>query len=182
MTENSSTDSSTTDRRSSMLVYFLLNLIIGFLWRTFVPLTGWFDYLIGFLVGLVGLAIINREYGRRTYHLITFVFYVLWQIILSNLVLAWTIVQPEEKMNQRIRPAIVAVPLTVSRGLEIMLLASVITLTPGTISVDLGENEMGQQVLYIHNINLEDAAAFRREVKEGFEARILRFTRGATAT
>lgn len=167
-----------TERKSNMLVWFLINLIIGFLWRTFVPLTGWFDYLIGFLVGLIGLGIINREYGRRAYHLISFIIYVIWQIIVSNITLAWTIIQPKEKMDARIRPAIVAVPLTVSHNLEIILLASVITLTPGTISIDLGENDLGQQVLYIHNINLDDANAFRREIKEGFEARILRFARG----
>lgn len=168
-----------TEIKSNMLVFFLLNLIIGFLWRVFVPLMGGFDYLIGLLVGLIALGVINREYGRRAFHTISFFFYVLWQIIVSNVILAWTIIQPKEKMDERIRPAIVAVPLTVSRNLEIMLLASVITLTPGTISIDLGKNALGQQVLYVHNINLEDASAFRREIKEGFEARILRFTRGA---
>lgn len=163
-----------------MLVYFLINLIIGLLWRVFLPLTGGFDYLIGFLVGLVILAVINREYGRRAYHLITFIFYVVWQIIVSNVVLAWTIIQPKEKMDARIDPGIVAIPLAVTHNLEIMLLASVITLTPGTISIDLGKNELDQQVLYVHNIRLDDANKFRQEVKTGFEARILRFSRGAT--
>lgn len=163
-----------------MLVYFLINLIIGLLWRTFVPLTGLFDYLIGFLVGLVLLAIINREYGRRAYHLITFIFYVVWQIIVSNVVLAWTIIQPKAKMDARIDPGIVAVPLDVTHNLEIMLLASVITLTPGTISVDLGKNESDKQVLYVHSIRLDDVDKFRQDIKSGFEARILRFSRGAT--
>lgn len=164
-----------------MLVYFLINLIIGLLWRTFMPLTGLFDYLIGFAVGLIGLGIINREYGQRAYHLIIFILYVIWQIIVSNLVLAWTIIQPKSKMDARIDPGIVAVPLTVTHDLEIMLLASVITLTPGTISVDLGKGESDQHVLYIHNIRLDDVNKFRQEIKSGFEARIMRFSRGGVA-
>lgn len=164
-----------------MLVYFLINLIIGILWRTFMPLTGWFDYLIGFLIGLIVLSIINREYGRRTYHLITFIIYVIWQIIMSNVVLAWTIIQPKEKMDARINPGIIAVPLTVTHDLEIILLASVITLTPGTISVDLGKNERDEQVLYVHNIRMGDVNEFIEEVKQGFEARIMRFSRGGAS-
>jgi multisubunit Na+/H+ antiporter MnhE subunit len=62
-----------------------------------------------------------------------------------------------------------------------MTLASVITLTPGTISVDLGRNERGEQLLYVHILATGDPTAFQTEVKETFERLLLRVTRGTTA-
>ena len=165
----------------TMVVLFLSNLLIGFLWATVVPLFGWPDFEIGLLIGWVVLSIVNRDYGRRSLHLISFIFYVLWEIIVSNVSLAWTILQPKAELDRRLNPGIVEVPISLTHDLEILLLASVITLTPGTISVDLGKNTEGKQVLYVHCLRLADKETFLRSIKEGFEARIIRFTQGVTA-
>lgn len=167
-----------TEARQNMLVLFLINLLVAFLWSTFVPLFSRSDFVVGLLIGLATLSIVNREYGRRALYLFSFVSYVIWQIIVSNVALAWTIVQPRKELNRRLAPGIVEIPLSLNRNLETMLLASVITLTPGTITVDLGQNDDGQQVLYVHNLILNDPSAFRQQIKEGFEARILRFAKG----
>ena len=52
-----------------------------------------------------------------------------------------------------------------------------ITLTPGTLSLDLGERE-GRRVLYVHNLLMSSPEAMRGEIKAGFERRILEITRG----
>jgi multicomponent Na+:H+ antiporter subunit E len=156
---------------------FLLNVIIAFVWQMIVPLFGLFDYAIGFGVGFVGITIFDRPYAVRAYRLLYFIGYVIWEIVLSNLSLAKLVLQPKPKLD----PGIIAVPLTVSSGLEIMILASVITLTPGTISVDLGQQPDGRQVLYVHNLIVGDPEAFRRSVQQGFERRILQITRGVSA-
>lgn len=116
-------------------------------------------------------------YARRAYDLLYFIGYVLWKIVQSNLILAKVILQPQPPIN----PGIVAIPLTASSNLELMILASVITLTPGTISVDLGKNPQGQQVLYVHILATGDPTAFQTEVKTTFERLLLRVTRGSTA-
>jgi multicomponent Na+:H+ antiporter subunit E len=149
------------------LLLFLVNLLIAFLWAGLVPLLGFVDYLIGFGIGFAAIALYKRPYMRRTYDLLYFLGYVLWQIVLSNLILAKVILQPRPTIN----PGIVAIPLT----------ASVITLTPGTISVDLGHNERGEQLLYVHILATGDPTAFQTEVKETFERLLLRVTRGTTA-
>ena len=159
------------------LLLFLVNLLIAFLWAGLVPLLGFVDYLIGFGIGFAAIALYKRPYMRRTYDLLYFLGYVLWQIVLSNLILAKVILQPRPTIN----PGIVAIPLTASSPLEIMTLASVITLTPGTISVDLGHHERGEQLLYVHILATGDPTAFQTEVKETFERLLLRVTRGTTA-
>lgn len=159
------------------LLLFLVNLLIAFLWAGLVPIFGFVDYLIGFGIGFVAIAIYKRTYIQRTYDLLYFLGYVLWQIVLSNLILAKVILQPRPPIN----PGIVAIPLTASSPLEIMTLASVITLTPGTISVDLGQNEQGERLLYVHILTTGDPTTFQTEVKETFERLLLRVTRGTMA-
>lgn len=156
------------------LVLYLINVIISFIWQLIVPLFGYVDYVIGFAVGFGLISVIHRPYAYRAYRIFYFTCYVLWQIVLSNLSIAKLVLQPKPNLD----PGIIAVPLTVSTGLEIMILASVITLTPGTISVDLGKTESGQQVLYVHNLRVGDPDAFRKSVHNGFERLLLQATRG----
>ncbi|MCB0061801.1 MAG: Na+/H+ antiporter subunit E [Caldilineaceae bacterium] len=156
------------------LVLFLVNIIVAFFWQLLVPIFGPLDYLIGFLLGFIAIVAFHRPYGRRAYYLLYFALYVLWEIVLSNLSIAKLVLQPKPHLD----PGIIGIPLTVTSGLEITILASVITLTPGTISVDLGHNADGQRVLYVHNLTVGDPEAFRRSVKDGFERLLLRATQG----
>jgi len=163
--------------RTSMLVLFMINVVIAFIYTIFADVNDLFDYVVGIFVGLILLSLFEREYGRRAFRLIYFVFYVAWAILVSNVELAWIILQPGARMNRRLDPGIVAIPLDVSTGLEITILASIITLTPGTLSVDLGDGADGTEVLYVHSLRVRDPAAFRATIKQNFERQILGFTR-----
>jgi multicomponent Na+:H+ antiporter subunit E len=88
------------------------------------------------------------------------------ELVLSALKVAWLVVQP----RLRIRPAIVAYPLTVTTDVQIALLANMITLTPGTLSVDVSED---RRTLYIHVIDLASREALIGDIAAGFETRIL---------
>jgi multicomponent Na+:H+ antiporter subunit E len=70
------------------------------------------------------------------------------------------------------RPGIIAIPLDARTDLEITLLANLITLTPGTLSLDVSAD---RRVLYIHvmYIDNDDIEAVRRNIKDGFERRVL---------
>lgn len=70
-----------------------------------------------------------------------------------------------------LRPALIAYPLGVTSDAEITLLANLITLTPGTLSVDVSDD---RRLLFIHVLDLADRAAAERAIREGFEARIRR--------
>ena len=161
-----------------MLVLFLVNLVIAFAWSTFLPLFPFIDFVIGFTAGFAALGLYRRDYWQRGMRLISFALYVLWQILVSNFVLAWTIIQPPARLDERLDPGIIAIPLRVTSGLEITILATVVTLTPGTLSVDLGYNENGERCLFVHGLRIENVDAFRDSIKEGFERRILQITQG----
>jgi multicomponent Na+:H+ antiporter subunit E len=116
----------------------------------------------------------DRSYLRAVFWGVVFILYLLWEIVLSNINIAWLVIQPRPKLD----PGIIGVPLRLTSGLEITMLASAITLTPGTISVDLASDETGNRILFVHNLQVGDPEAYRESVHSGFERMILRVTRG----
>lgn len=81
---------------------------------------------------------------------------------------AWATIKAIVGPPGRLRPAILAVPLDVrSRG-GITLFASMVTLTPGTTSLDVSED---QKTLYVHVMDSDDHAASIDAMKASLEAR-----------
>ncbi len=151
----------------------IINLFISLLWPTLNGEYSLSALFTGFLLGFVVLAIVRRSYGRYFYFAAEFLFYVLFAILQSNLKLAVLILRTIFNPSRQLSPGIVAIPLTITGPFERTLLASVITLTPGTLSVDVGRRK-GQEVLYVHSIDLADPVIFCQEIKTNFEDRILR--------
>ena len=151
----------------------IINLFISLLWPTLNGEYSLSALFTGFLLGFVVLAIVKRSYGRYFFYAGEFLVYVLYAIFQSNLTLAWLVLSTISSPRRKLHPGIVAVPLTITDPFERTLLASVITLTPGTLSVDLGQRD-GGDVLYVHTVDLKDPATFRQEIKTSFEDRILR--------
>jgi multicomponent Na+:H+ antiporter subunit E len=88
---------------------------------------------------------------------VIFLIYVLYKLIQANLILAWEIVTP----RNRIRTGVVAVPLRTNSEIVMMLVANMVTLTPGTITL---ESRGKPPVLYVHVLHLDDADKTRREL------------------
>lgn len=151
----------------------LLNILAGLVWYALQPAASPGSFILGFTVGFVLLTIMHRPYGRRTWAAVAFLIFLVWSIVKSSIQVARIILQPRLALDQ----GIVAIPLTASTDFEIAALATSITLTPGTLSIDVGEGTDGQRILYVHNLVVGDPDAMRREIKQEFEQRILRFTR-----
>jgi multicomponent Na+:H+ antiporter subunit E len=94
------------------------------------------------------------------------------EIGLGALRVAWLALQPKI----RLRPALVAYPLVVTRDAQITLLANMITLTPGTLSVDVSDD---RRTLYIHTLDTADAETLVGAVAAGFETRVLGVLKGS---
>jgi multicomponent Na+:H+ antiporter subunit E len=92
------------------------------------------------------------------------------ELVLSALRVAWLVVQP----GLSIRPAIIAYPLTVTSDAQITLLANLITLTPGTLSVDVSADK---KTLFVHAIDMDSKEALIGSIAAGFERKILEVTR-----
>ena len=95
-----------------------------------------------------------------------FVLFFLKELVVANLKVAVTVLFPKG----RLRPAIVAFPLRLDRDAEIALLANLITLTPGSLSLDVSPD---RRTLYVHAMATKSTDDLRREIREGFERRIL---------
>jgi multicomponent Na+:H+ antiporter subunit E len=67
------------------------------------------------------------------------------------------------------RPGILAIPLELESDVQIMVLASLITLTPGTLCLDISED---RRTIYVHVMYLHDPDRVRQTIKDGFEKRV----------
>jgi len=106
----------------------------------------------------------------RLHRLPGFGLFFLGQLVLSSLRIARDTIAP----RPRLRPGILAVPLDAESDGEIAALATLVTLTPGTLALDLSDD---RRTLYVHAAYLEDPEQAKREIKHGFERRILELTR-----
>ena len=153
----------------------LINILLAIAW---IFLTGDLDFtnflegiLIGFLILWISkYASESGVYINKVPKIIGFIFYFIYELILANIKVAYDIITPKHRM----KPSIIAVPLTVEKDFEITLLANLITLTPGTLSLDVSSDK---KVLYIHSMYASDPEDFRKEIKDGFEKKLLEITR-----
>jgi multicomponent Na+:H+ antiporter subunit E len=111
----------------------------------------------------------ESHYFGKVWQIIRFALYFLWELLKSNLLMAYYVVAPLSKM----KPGIIAVPLDITTDAQITLLANMITLTPGTLSVDVSTD---RTVIYVHSVYVTNPDQFRNDIKNGFEKAILEVT------
>ena len=129
----------------------------------------------GFALGYLALALTGRAIGagvylRKSIALAKLVAYFLKDLVTANLRVAFDIVTPHHYM----RPGVVAIPLDVETDIEITLMGNLITLTPGTLALDVAAD---RRTMYIHSMYIKDPEELRREIKDGLEKRILELMR-----
>lgn len=154
---------------------FLANIMLTFLW---VAITGDFDFLnfaFGYGLSFVILYVITVKGDDTLYFkiipkVISFMIFFIYELLKANLQVAFDVVTPKFYMT----PGIVRVPLEAETNLEITLLANLITLTPGTLSLDVSDD---RKVLYVHAMYVTDKQEFIQDIKNGFERRLLEILR-----
>lgn len=92
---------------------------------------------------------------------------LLWDILISNVQVAWLILGPE----RRIQPRFVWLPLHIRDPHGIATLAGIITMTPGTLSADLTDD---RRFLLVHALNVADEAALIASIRTRYEAPLRR--------
>jgi multicomponent Na+:H+ antiporter subunit E len=99
---------------------------------------------------------------RRYFWFIIYLFIFIWECLKANIDVAYRVLHPA----MPIRPGIVKVKTTLKSDMAKMLLANSITMTPGTISVDIIEDD-----LYIHWIYIrsEDPEVYTEMITGAFE-------------
>ena len=72
------------------------------------------------------------------------------------------------------KPGVIGIPIEAKTDLEITVLANLITMTPGTLSLDISPD---RKTLYVHAMYIHDPEELRRDIKENFEPRVLALLR-----
>ncbi|RDJ14399.1 Na+/H+ antiporter subunit E [Rhizobium grahamii] len=153
------------------MITLLLNVLLAIAWATVTGSASPHNLLFGFIVGALCLSVVHEPYGSRGYlrrsrSIVLLALLFLKELAISALKVAITVLTP----NMRLQPGIFAFPLTVDRDFEITLLANMITLTPGTLSVDVSND---RKTLYVHALDCSDPEGTKRDIANGFERRIL---------
>lgn len=150
---------------------FLANVLLALTW---VAVTGFFsnlNFLFGFILGALVLYLIREQVGSAGYfsragRVFSLFALFLYELVMSAIRVAILVLSPTMKLN----PGIFAYRLKVERDFEITLLANMITLTPGTLSVDVSED---RKYLYVHAIDCSDLDETRKGIADGFERKIM---------
>jgi multicomponent Na+:H+ antiporter subunit E len=152
-----------------------LPLMIAGLALVWAAITGNFtapNLALGAGVGAVTALVLRNWLARplalrRLRRITSLAVLFLWELIVSAVRVASIVVRPNLKAS--LRPAIIAFPLTVKSDAEITLLANLITLTPGTLSVDVADD---RSVLYVHVLDLVSRDQLVAEIAGGFERKV----------
>jgi len=144
-----------------------------FLAVVWAALTGSFTLLnfsFGLILGWLALYLVREELDARRGRYRVVRIALLAGLFVRELVLSgWRVARLVTSRDMNLKPGIFAYPLSVDRDFEITLLANMITLTPGTLSVDVSED---RRTLYVHALDCSDVEASIAEIRDGFERKI----------
>ena len=135
---------------------FALNLVLAATWAFATGSLSELNLAIGFVVGMVVLHFVGGAVGDSRYAVRLFRAVALLGIFLRELVLS------------SVRVAI-DVLRDIDEDAAITLLANLISLTPGTLSIDVADD---RSCLYVHAMYGGDPDALALEIKRTFERRI----------
>lgn len=145
----------------------LLSLVLLVVWlllnNTVSPGSILFGSVLALVIPLLTTPLQNPHPSlRRPLLAVKYLFVLVWDIILSNIEVAIQVMGPLHKLA----PGFIAIPLDMKGDLPITLLASSISLTPGTVSVEVSKDH---QWLYVHALNLKDEAKMIQSIKHRYE-------------
>ena len=158
-----------------MAFQILLNLFLAFVWMFLSHAYNPSSFIVGYLLGLLLLFgfrrfFLVRFYLGRVWAVIKLFFLFIKELLLANLSVLKEVLRP----TLRINPGIFALETELKTPWEITLLANLITLTPGTLVIEVSEDN---RTLYIHAINIGDVQAEIEGIKNSFERAIMEVTR-----
>ncbi len=121
----------------------------------------WRDVSIGTLIGGTVIAAVvetvrrgfSRDTNLRVWGLVVFLVRYVGMVVSSNLRVAWEVITPS---NEKIREAIVAVPLKTTSIPAALLVANAVSYTPGSLTLELTDHPLVLYVHVLHFTTIED--------------------------
>ena len=157
-------------KNKSRLIVFLLSLFVYLGLTSFTDIQ---EIITGIIVALIvsllaGKFLLTSEgkgnFFGRLYHGVIYFFKFLWEMAKANFHVAYLVLHPKVP----IKPGIVKIKTNLKNETALTVLANSITLTPGTLTVDINPEE---QELYIHWIDVisSDKEVCSQEIAGRFE-------------
>ncbi|MEM8788211.1 MAG: Na+/H+ antiporter subunit E [Pseudomonadota bacterium] len=148
--------------------YFAANMFLAAAWAIFFGGFTWLTVLSGFAVGygalwlLQPLTGVRSTYFKRVWYWLKLLVMFHYELLVSSVQVLWDIVTP----THRARPAILEMPLDTKTDTGILLVTNLISLTPGTLSLDVSDD---RKTLKIHAMFADDPEEVCRALKSGME-------------
>ncbi|MBD3271021.1 MAG: cation:proton antiporter [Elusimicrobia bacterium] len=162
--------SRSTDVKNKIILFFVAFIV----WILLNWPPDWQHAITGAVVAVLIMLLIGNMFTtpveimhhpmRYMYFIFYYVPVFLWEVFKANVDVAYRVGHP----SLPIKPGIVKVKTSLKSPTALTFLANSITLTPGTMTVDIDE-EKG--VLYVHwiNVTTQDETEATRQVVERFE-------------
>ncbi len=137
-----------------MSFYILMNLFLTLAWAAFLGSFSPQNLLVGYLLGYIVLflsrhALPQSKYFEKVPKGIGFMLFFIWELLIASLRVAIDVLSIKHHM----RPRVIAYKMNARTQAEIVLLSNLLTLTPGSLSLDVSSDHT---VLYVHAIYAED--------------------------
>lgn len=154
-----------------MSFQILLNVFLAFIWMFLQNEYNGSTFLVGYFFGCLIILGFRRFFGSRFYILrvlavISLLYIFMRELILSNISVLKVVLKPKLDM----KPGIFALETDLTKDWEITILANLITLTPGTLVVDVSQDN---KTLYIHAMDIGDVDEAIQDIKGTFEKAIM---------
>jgi multicomponent Na+:H+ antiporter subunit E len=153
-----------------------INIILALLWAGMLGGISLANLASGFLLGYLVLYYTSRGtpghegYFGKVPKLLGFLVYYLWELLKSNAMIAYDVLTPSHHMT----PGVIGIPLDARTDLEITVLANLITMTPGTLSLDISAD---RKTLFVHAMYIRNPDDLRADIKNNLERRVLELLR-----
>lgn len=154
----------------------LANILLAIAWAALQGRFSLSNLVVGYLLGYAILAALARggvvapTYRKKVRAVFSLAGFLFTAFVAANARMAIDVLRPQRKLS----PGIVSVPLDARDDAEILMLTTLINLTPGTIAVDVSND---RRTLYLHVMHVSSPEAVRAEIKNDFERRVLEITR-----
>lgn len=151
------------------------NMMLALFW---VVLSGSYsitNLAAGMVLSYLVLAYVARDkpefanYFGKAPNIVGFILFFIWDLTKANARVAYDVLTPTHRM----RPGVIAIPLDLKDDAAITLFANLITVTPGSLALDVSSD---RKVLYVHLMYLDDESSQLAELKS-LEARVLNLLR-----
>ncbi len=158
-----------------MAFQIVLNALLAIIWMLLANDPTVVGFVVGYAIGMLFLFALRRFfkepfYLRKVWATFKLLALFAKELVLSNIAVIGHILRP--RLN--VRPGVFAYRTELRSDWEITILSCLITLTPGTLTLEVSPD---QGTLYIHAIDIRDADELKAQIKGTFERAIREVTR-----